>query len=121
MKTFARILVVATALLLSAPALEAQRPTRPLVRRAIARRAIVRSALADPTRRQAIKQRLQSPTPEQQAAIKQRIQAVRTERRQLARAVQSGQLTRQQARAQMLEWRTANRPQNPSDGRPIRP
>ena len=136
MRTLSKVLAIATALLVAAPALEAQRPVRPLntarpmrplvrralVRRALVRRAIMRRALADTAWRQAMKQRLQSLTPAQKQAFRDRMEAARTQREQLRQAVQSGQLTRAQARARMLEWRKAHRPERPGGARgPIRP
>lgn len=119
MRTLAKIVSVVVAVLVTGTALEAQgaargpRPMRPMLRR----------VMADTARRQAMRQRLQSLSPEQKAAMKERLSAGRAERQQLAQGLRSGQLTRAQARAQMREWQRAHRKQNPRVGaqRPLRP
>jgi hypothetical protein len=113
MRAFTRIVSIAAALLISGAVLGAQRPLRqrPL------------QTPSDSARRQAAKQRMQSLTPQQRAELRQHMNAARGERQQLAKAVQSGQITKQQARGQMRAWQKANRPQNPpvGAGKPIGP
>ena len=113
MRACTRIITVAVALLISGAVLGAQRPlqSRPA------------QTPADSARREAAKQRMQSLTPQQKAELRQHIIAARAERQQLAQAVQSGELTKQQARAQMRVWQKANRVQNPraGAGKPITP
>ena len=114
MRLFTRIVTdVIVAILISGAVLGAQRPFRPGEQQ----------TPADSARRQAAKQRMQSLTPQQRAQLRQHMAAARTERQQLAQAVQSGQITKQQARAQMRAWQKANRTQNPAAGarKPITP
>ena len=113
MLAFKRAVAVAAALLISGAVLGAQRPPR--LRQA--------QTSADSARRQAAKQRMQSLTPQQRAEMRQRMNAARVQRRQLEQAVRSGQITRQQARAQMRAWQRANRAQSPRSGagKPIAP
>lgn len=118
MRTLAKIFLVAS-LLVTGGTLEAQRPgqtLRPM-------RPLLRRAMADPARRQALRQRVQSLAPGQRAAMKQRMSAARAERRQLAQQLRSGHITRVQARLQMREWRQANRTQSPRAAarRPLQP
>ena len=113
MRACTRIITVAVALLISGAVLGAQRPLGPRPAQ----------TPADSARREAAKQRMQSLTPQQRAALRQHMTAARAERQQLAQAVQSGELTKQQARAQMRVWQKANRAQNPraGAGKPITP
>ena len=105
MRTLARLLILAGSLLVTSGALEAQRvggggrPVRPQLRR----------GMTDPARRQAMRERIQSLTPQQRSVLRQRMVAARAERRQLAQGLRSGQLTRPQARVQLREWQRANR------------
>ena len=119
MRTFARILTIVASLAITGGALEAQRAgggMRPM-------RPQLRGAMTDTARRQAMRQRLQSLTPEQRAAMRQRMAAARIERQRLVQGMRSGQLTRAQARAQLRQWQRANRLQNPRPGslRPLKP
>ena len=127
MRTFLRAIILGGSLLVTGSALEAQRQMRPI--RPI--RPMVRRVMADPAGRQAMRQRLQSLTPQQRmamrqrlqslapqqrTALRQRMQAARAERRRLAQGLRSGQLTRPQARAQLREWRRTNRLRPPRPG-----
>ena len=107
MRSFARVLIVVAALVITGAVSQAQNPSRPV-------RPGGRGAPADSARRQAMKQRFQSLTPEQKAAMKQHMEAARAEQQQLAQEVRSGQITRQQARAQMRAWQKANRLPRPA-------
>ena len=116
MRSFARVLIVVTALAVTGAVSHAQNPSLPV-------RPGGRGAPADSARRQAMKQRFQSLTPEQKAAMKQHAQAARAEQKLLSQEVKSGQITRQQARMQMRAWQKANRVPKPTPltKRPTKP